>query len=358
MILLFLLLIAGAATTLRQAAGVPGNPAREPGAVQEPAPAPWLSPELSVYFSDSGGEAFRGGPEEPLIESVQEARLQLDVAVYDLDLWGLRDALLAAYRRGVAVRLVVEADHAHQPEIEALVEAGIPVVPDLPDGLMHDKFAIIDRRQVWTGSMNFTLHGAYVNDNNLLAITDAAVAAAYEAEFEEMFTAGLFGAYSPPSAPTRVEIAGPDGAGIPLEVYFSPDDGAAGRIVELVSAAQRSIHFLAFSFTSDAIGGAMLERAAQGVMVAGVFDESQLRSNRGSEYAGMLEAGLDVRIDGSPGKLHHKLIVIDGRIVILGSYNFSQSAETRNDENMLVFHDERLAAVFEAEWQRLFDRGH
>lgn len=355
--LLFFLLLSGVAATSRLGGAGAMRPAGLLSAVRTPAPAPWLSPGLSVYFSDPAGGGFRGGPEEALIEAVEEARLQVDVAAYDLDLWGLRDAMLDAHRRGVAVRLVVEADHLHEPEVEALVEGGIPVSPDRPDGLMHDKFIIIDRRQVWTGSMNFTLHGAYVNDNNLAAITSPAAAAAYEGEFEEMFVEGLYGAYSPPGEPVQIEIVGPGGTAIRVEIYFSPDDGVEARIVELIDAAQRSVRFMAFSFTSDAIGEAMLERAAAGVLVQGVFDESQLRSNRGSEYEGMLGAGLDVRVDGSPGKLHHKVIVLDGRIVILGSYNFSLSAETRNDENMLVIHDESIAAAFEAEWQRLFELG-
>jgi phosphatidylserine/phosphatidylglycerophosphate/cardiolipin synthase-like enzyme len=269
----------------------------------------------------------------------------------------MREALIAAHRRGVTVRMVVEADSLDRPEIKVLAEAGIPIAADLPDGLMHDKFVVIDRRQVWTGSMNFTLSSAYRNDNNLIALTHPAAAAAYEAEFEEMFTDGLFGPYSPDGERAEFEVAGPAGSVIPVEVYFSPDDGALARILELLAGARESIRFMAFSFTSDEIGALMEERAAAGVDVRGVFDDSQLRSSGGGEYDWLLGAGLDVRIDGNPELLHHKVIVIDGEVVIAGSYNFSASAETRNDENVVIIFDEVVAGVFLEEWERVFSIG-
>jgi phosphatidylserine/phosphatidylglycerophosphate/cardiolipin synthase-like enzyme len=322
-----------------------------------PPPAPLVGPGIAVYFTDPTLDAFRGGPETEMLRAIDAARARLDVAAYDLNLWGLRDALIAAHRRGVSVRVVVEADALDRPEVQALIAAGIPLAADRADGLMHQKFVVIDRRQVWAGSMNFTLNGAYRNDNNLLALTGPEAAAVYEAEFEEMFVDGLFGAYSPAGTGTALEVAGPDGRRIPVEFLFSPDDGARDRIVALLEGTQESVRFMAFSFTSDEIGDALLELATAGIDVRGVFDESQLRSNTGSEYEWLLGAGLDVRIDGSPDKLHHKVIIIDGEIVITGSYNFSVSAETRNDENVVIVFDEEVAGVFLEEWERVFALG-
>jgi phosphatidylserine/phosphatidylglycerophosphate/cardiolipin synthase-like enzyme len=61
-----------------------------------------------------------------------------------------------------------------------------------------------------------------------------------------------------------------------------------------------------------------------------------------------------VRRDGNPGLLHHKVIIIDEQIVITGSYNFTNSAETRNDENLIVLYDPFFASQFIAEFQRVF----
>ncbi len=116
----------------------------------------------------------------------------------------------------------------------------------------------------------------------------------------------------------------------------------------------RDISFLAFSFTSDDLANAILERAAAGVDVAGVMDEGQVQSNIGTQYDAFRRAGLDVRLDANPDKMHHKVFVIDGKIVVTGSYNFSNNAETRNDENTLILYNQEIAVQYLAEFQRIF----
>jgi phosphatidylserine/phosphatidylglycerophosphate/cardiolipin synthase-like enzyme len=144
--------------------------------------------------------------------------------------------------------------------------------------------------------------------------------------------------------------------GVPIETYFSPDDGTAQNIITALQNAEESIYFLAFSFTSDPIAEALLERAAAGITVAGVFDESQYYSNIGTEYDNLLAAGLDVRLDGNQRNMHHKVFVIDSQTVITGSYNFSRSAEEGNDENTLIIHSPELAARYLAEFERVFTK--
>ena len=70
----------------------------------------------------------------------------------------------------------------------------------------------------------------------------------------------------------------------------------------------------------------------------------------------MSAAGLDVRLDGNTGKMHHKVIIIDESILITGSYNFSRNAETQNDENVLVIHNPELAARFLKEFERVYGK--
>ncbi|HUS83765.1 MAG TPA: phospholipase D-like domain-containing protein, partial [Anaerolineales bacterium] len=83
-----------------------------------------------------------------------------------LDLWSLRDALLDADRRGVNIRVVVDGDYFLDTEIQDLIDAGIPVIIDRRESLMHHKFTVIDQLDVWSDSMNYTINGAYRNDNN------------------------------------------------------------------------------------------------------------------------------------------------------------------------------------------------
>jgi phosphatidylserine/phosphatidylglycerophosphate/cardiolipin synthase-like enzyme len=145
--------------------------------------------------------------------------------------------------------------------------------------------------------------------------------------------------------------------GIRVETYFSPDDGAAARLKELIETARESIYFMAFSFTSDELAEAIIKRAEAGITVAGVLDESQVLSNTGGEWERMNQAGLEVRLDGNPRNMHHKVMIIDGEVVVTGSYNFTANAETRNDENLLVIYSSRIASQYMVEFQRVYDEG-
>lgn len=304
---------------------------------------------IRIYFAEPGAsnaDSYRGGPDAALAAAIDAAELSVDAALHDLNLWSIRDALLDADRRGVTVRLVMESDNLDdRAEMGELVEAGIPFVEDGSEGRMHNKFVVIDGVEVWTGSMNFTTTGAYRNRNNLLRIVSEALAAQYTAEFEEMFLAETFGGDSPDGNAFLTTVLGHS-----VEVYFSPDDSTLERLLELVNGADSSIYFMAFSFTQDELAEALLAAAARGVEVRGIFEDSQVESNTGGEFAFLLDKGLDVRGDGQPGSMHHKAFIIDQSIVMAGSYNFSRNAEERNDENTLIIASQAMVEAFTAEF--------
>jgi phosphatidylserine/phosphatidylglycerophosphate/cardiolipin synthase-like enzyme len=310
---------------------------------------------IQVYFSNPDhpdADSYRGGPDAALAEAIRGAEFSVDAAIYQLDLWSIRDALIAAHRAGVRVRLVAESDNLDELEIQDLIEAGIEVLGDRRESLMHNKFVVIDGMEVWTGSMNFTVNGAYRNDNNLIHIRSSQLAENYTREFEEMFVQDMFGDHIIAQTPDPSLVID----GIPIETYFSPDDGTAAHIIAAIQEAEASVHFLAFSFTSDPIAAALIERANEGLTVEGVFDESQYHSNSGTEYDNLLAAGVDVRLDGNPRSMHHKVFIIDGQTVISGSYNFSRSAEERNDENTLIIYSPEISAEYLAEFERIFEK--
>jgi phosphatidylserine/phosphatidylglycerophosphate/cardiolipin synthase-like enzyme len=310
---------------------------------------------FAVYFTDPTSpvaESYRGGPDEQLANAIDAARLSVDMAIYDLNLWSIRDALIGAHRRGVLVRVVTESDNTDEQEVQQLKEAGIEVLGDRREALMHDKFAVIDGVEVWTGSMNFTTGGGYLDNNNLLHIQSSKLAEDYMHEFEQMFVNDHFGAEKTSSTPNpNVTINGSL-----VEAYFSPQDGTLEHILNAIHASRESIFFLAYSFTSDELAQELIERAQAGVKVMGVFDEDQCHSNAGTEYDQLKAAELDVRLDGNPRLMHHKVIIIDGQVVITGSYNFSNNAEHNNDENTLIIHNQDLAGRYLAEFQQIYDQ--
>lgn len=322
-------------------------------------------PGVQVYFTapdDSAGMVprQRSLPSGFLL-AVDQAESTIDIAAYDLDLERIAEQLIAAEQRGVRVRLVTESDHVadNRDLLIELQQAGIPVIQDEREsGLMHNKFAVIDGEQVWSGSWNMTHSGSYRNDNNAVRITSPGLAENYTAEFEEM-VAGRFGPDSPATTPNpRLSIAVKSGEQqrrrIEIENYFAPEDGVEDEIIAEIESAQKRIRFLAFVFTSDEIAAAMLRRAEAGVVVQGVM-ESRNVNGQYDEYRRLRSSVHDVLTDGNPYMMHHKVIILDDETVILGSYNFSRSADTTNDENLLIIHDPILAGAFVEEFGRVYE---
>jgi len=307
-----------------------------------------------IYFTDPFNPASskeEGGPDKPLVAAIDAARISVDVAAYSITLYSFQQALIRAFNRGVSVRLVMESDNMDSSAAQAILRAGIPIVGDQRDGLMHDKFVVIDRSEVWTGSLNFTTQGTYQDDNNLLRIHSSKFADDYTFEFEEMFVKDFFG----PDAIAKTPYPSMLIDGVPVEVYFSPDDHVAQRIVKLLRDARHSIYFMAYSFTANDFGDILRQKTEDGLTVQGVMDEEQTNNNKGTEFFQLSKAGLPVYLDGNAGLMHHKVIIIDGEIVITGSYNFTASAERTNDENVVILRDPKIAAQYLTEFQRVYD---
>jgi phosphatidylserine/phosphatidylglycerophosphate/cardiolipin synthase-like enzyme len=110
---------------------------------------------------------------------------------------------------------------------------------------------------------------------------------------------------------------------------------------------------MAFSFTHDEIGQAVRGAAQAGLTVQGVFDASGAQSEF-SEWAVMRSMGMDIRLDGNPSLMHHKVFIIDEQTVVMGSLNFSNVANSDNDENVLIIDDARLAQAYLAEFRTVY----
>jgi phosphatidylserine/phosphatidylglycerophosphate/cardiolipin synthase-like enzyme len=292
--------------------------------------------------------------EAQLIADIDAARSEIDVAMFEYNLRSYALALARASERGVAVRLALDRESLENPTMArwaGIVEdAGAVISWQEKDAFLHSKIFIIDRAVLWTGSANATINGTYRNNNNMLRIRMPELIDNYLAELDQMH-AGLFGNSKESITPhplIRSEASR-------IETYFSPQDRPSDRLVEVLSAARSSIRFLAFSYTSDPIGAAMVERHAAGIEVQGVF-EKRNANGIGSEFERLEQAGIEVYRDGNCYTMHHKFIVIDERIVITGSYNFTGRGEEVNDENLLIIEDSALARAYIEEFARVWQQ--
>jgi phosphatidylserine/phosphatidylglycerophosphate/cardiolipin synthase-like enzyme len=120
-----------------------------------------------------------------------------------------------------------------------------------------------------------------------------------------------------------------------VAVYFSPKGGVTDAVIRELKAARREVLVLAYSFSSKPIAEALVDAKTRGVQVEIVLD----RSNEQEDYSDLhlfLEQGLAPMIDGHHAIAHNKLMIIDQRTLITGSFNFTHQAEAENAENLLV----------------------
>jgi len=348
--LLVVVLLVGAAISMRsgQTPAVPATPMTNVVTPTGGPPSAWYQ----VYFTqpknpDDG--VHTGGLDGIVAASIGQARQTLDVVTFEFDSLPLADALIAAHKRGVRVRFVMDSENIDTEAYRQITTGGIPVVTDSRNAFTHSKFIVIDGQRVWTGSWNLKDSDTYRNNNNLILIESPELAANYTHEFEKMFVKRQFGPAKDSDTPyPQLTIQGTR-----IENYFAPQDHVADHIVQVIQKAQSSIRFLAFSFTNDQIGKAMVARAQAGVNVKGVF-ETRGGDTAASEYGRMKKAGLDVRLDGNPYTMHDKVIIVDESIVITGSFNFTAQADASNDENIVIIYQPDIAALYLAEFDKIY----
>ncbi len=193
------------------------------------APVHAAPPEPTVCFAPP----LPGGcdPEATVLHAIASARRTLRVQIYTFTSRPVLAALLAAERRGVAVRVIVDAgqfrdDRNDTRAVQRLATAGIKVLVDTVPGLMHDKIMIVDEATVLTGSFNYTWSAEHRNAENLIALRDPAVVAAYLRDWHAHRAAArpLVATAAPVPVPVRAPARamaaadGPRGEGLRGEV--------------------------------------------------------------------------------------------------------------------------------------------
>jgi len=104
-----------------------------------------------------------------------------------------------------------------------------------------------------------------------------------------------------------------------IEPYFCPEDHCSSVVIRWISRANESIDIAIYSFTLDSIGDALIKARERGVKIRVIFERDQV--NQWSEYSRLKSAGIPVMLDENPAYMHNKFMVIDGKVVLTGSYN-------------------------------------
>jgi phosphatidylserine/phosphatidylglycerophosphate/cardiolipin synthase-like enzyme len=356
--------------------------------------APFASGKVEVFL----GPQELGGPDDleaAIVDFVTGARESLDVAVQELDSLPIAEAIVDARWRGVQVEVFLEQDYlrttlkatpdpptpqpGEAPEdalrrvqwgsdeeaidresslarnrwiLAALLRNGVQVRGDFNPAIFHQKFVLRDYRgkarrstALLSGSANFTLNDTHRNLNNVFVFHDARVCARYRDEVAQL-ASGRFGRGAHGDVPSTYDLAG-----VPAKILFAPDHTPELEFMkQMLKVKERGeIWFAVFTFAgSSGIDDAMLALARGGVTLRGVLDPAQAKQ-KWAAPKWLRHENIELRVPRKQGvfaglrKVHHKLMVVDDRIVVAGSFNYTQPANDYNDENLFVLgspHDE------------------
>ena len=150
----------------------------------------------------------------------------------------------------------------------------------------------------------------------------------------------------------RAAAAPPPGGRL-AEALFTPAADCAGRIVELFGRSRRTADVCVFTITHDRIADAILSAHRRGVAVRVITDDEKV-FDLGSDVDRFVSAGMAVRTDRSEAHMHHKFAVFDRRVVLTGSYNWTRTAASGNQENIVLSDDPRLVGAFGEAFERLW----
>jgi phosphatidylserine/phosphatidylglycerophosphate/cardiolipin synthase-like enzyme len=322
--------------------------------------------------------------ETVIVEFIAGARSSLDIAVQELDSEPIAQAILDARWRGVSVSLFLEQDYLRTPlrsvkgvpvapkpkpgetpqdalrhaqwgadETElavnrtiltALLRSDIEVKGDFNPKIFHQKFALRDYRggkaakpgnpALLSGSANFTLTDTHKNLNHIFVFNSTAVCSQYELEFQQI-SLGRFGREIHGDVPKLFDLGG-----IPAKVLFAPVHTPELEIMKQMLKGSKETYFAIFTFAgSSGIDDTMLSLARGGMEICGVVDRGQA-AQHWAATRGMLDHDNISLFQPTKAsgvrKLHHKLMVIDERIVVAGSFNYTEPANDYNDENIFV----------------------
>lgn len=138
-----------------------------------------------------------------------------------------------------------------------------------------------------------------------------------------------------------------------VKVYFSPEGGCQEAVVTEINNARKSIDVGMYSFTSRQIAQALIDAKNRNIKIRIVLDKGQ-KKERYSKARYLITNGIDVKFHLASGLMHNKFAVIDGQEVLTGSFNWTASANMRNEENLLVITDKEISAKYEQRFDYLW----
>jgi phosphatidylserine/phosphatidylglycerophosphate/cardiolipin synthase-like enzyme len=334
-------------------------------------------------FFQSQRAGVHGDLVHHLVDFIAATRETLDCAIYDLRHPDALQALARVAHSSKRLRIAYDAgkqrsggpraDPKPAGTADAIQQAGLAdFATPVHAGrfLMHDKFLVRDAEAVWTGSANFTRGGLELQDNNCLALQSPELAQRYVSTFEGLLVPRHSHALTSvaPELARRGRFARAPSIAVGAASVTPLFEPAAGEDVEtaIVSglAGARRVRLMAFLVSDPGILQALSRfRDQPRADIRGVYDPNGMRNGMQGKDPSLFWFVRDQRFVAAPSHkfdpsreqdfMHNKVIVLDDQTVLTGSYNFSENAES-NDENALRIESPKVVEAYLRYFDSLF----
>ena len=137
------------------------------------------------------------------------------------------------------------------------------------------------------------------------------------------------------------------------QVFFSPGEDCVNHIIDLINVAYTQLDICVFTISDDRISRAIVEAMKNGVEIRIISDNFKVEDT-GSDIEDLSRVGIPVKLDTSDNHMHHKFMIVDNKIVLTGSYNWTRSAALYNQENIISMDDEEVVSKFSNEFEKLW----
>jgi len=137
-----------------------------------------------------------------------------------------------------------------------------------------------------------------------------------------------------------------------VDLLICPQDQCKNNVIETLEQADESIYFMIYSFTDGDISDTLIKKSKNGLTVKGVMEKSQ--TSKYSQFDKIKNAGVDLHWDKNRASMHHKVFIIDEKTVITGSFNPTKNGNERNNENVIIFKDKKIAKRLIKEFNSLY----
>jgi len=260
---------------------------------------------------------------------ITSARDSILLMIYSLSDTRVVNALRLQSEKGIDVKIICDAKASKG--VWKRLGSKCRVFLRKGRGLMHQKILVIDKKKVWLGSANMTTNSLTMHGNLVVGFDSPDLAAMITEKADAMITVGRVKSFPP----QEFFIGGQR-----VEMWFFPDNPEGSeKILNLIKGAKKSVKVAMFTWTRKDFADEVRAAKERGIETAVIIDRNSSKRISSKVVKHLLSSNVSLRLNKGNGLLHHKFLVVDDKILVNGSANWTQAAFEKNDDCFVIIHE-------------------